>query len=467
MALKALLLKKKIDTKRKELAEIEARGAELIRRGAELEAAIGEAETEEEQTAVMEEISAYTAESEQFNTDVENLNEEIRGLEAELAETEAEQITRTAEPPVEEVEKVVVERRENKDMVTRRLMNMSAQETRDFIEREDVKAFLGEVRSCIKEKRALSNVGTLVPEVMIGLIRENIMEYSKLYKHVAVRQVGGDARAVIMGVIPEAVWTDCCANLNELDLGFYDLELGCWKVGGYYPVCNATLEDSDIALASELLTALGQSIGIALDKAILYGLGTRMPLGVVTRLAQTSEPAGYPATAYPWVDLHSTNLVPIGTSATGAELIAAIVNAFGAAKGKYSRGEKVFVMNEKTYTAIASATVNVNGDGAFVAGVLDRMPVVGGIIEVLDFIPDGVIVAGYFDLFVLAERAGSKFASSEHVKFLADQTVFKGTARYDGAPAIPEGFVLIYMGNSITSAETAIAFAPDTANDSE
>ena len=78
------------------------------------------------------------------------------------------------------------------------------------------------------------------------------------------------------------VWTDCCANLNELSLTFYDLELDCWKVGGYFAVCNANLEDSDLNLASELLTAIGKAIGLALDKAILYGLGTRMPKGKTT-----------------------------------------------------------------------------------------------------------------------------------------------------------------------------------------
>lgn len=462
MALKALLLKKKLDSKRKELVALETRAEELAKRGAEIEAAIAEAETEEEQAAVAEEISSYTADSEAHIVEVEDLNEEIRSLEAELEAVEAE--TRTVQH-----EEVIEERHEvNEPMKTRAIFNMSAQETREMIEREDVRAFLGEVRNCIREKRALANVGTLVPEVMLGLIRENIEEFSKLYKHVNVRQIGGDGRAVIMGTIPEAVWTDCCANLNELDLSFYELELGCWRVGGYYPVCNATLEDSDIDLAAELITALGQGIGLALDKAILYGTGARMPMGVVTRIAQTSEPAGYPATAYPWADLHTTNAIALGTPGTPAETIAAIIAAFGAAKGKYSRGEKVFVMNEKTYTAFAAQSITVNGDGQYVAGIVDRMPVVGGVIEVLDFVPDDVIIGGYFDLYTLAERAGNKFATSEHVRFLQDQTVFRGTARYDGAPAIPEGFVFMELGvNSVTASKLEVAFAPDDANQDE
>lgn len=337
---------------------------------------------------------------------------------------------------------------------------MSLAERESFFSRNDVKDFLNETRACIKEKRALTNVGLTIPTVMLGVLRQNIEEYSKLYKHVNVRPVNGDGRAVIMGTIPEAVWTDCCANLNELDLNFNDLEMNCWKVGGYYAVCNANLEDSDIDLASEILTALGQAIGRALDKAILFGAGTRMPLGIVPRLAQTSQPAGYPATARPWADLHTSNIKT--TANTGVALFADIVTNFGNAKGRYSRGEIVHVMNETTYSYLMAQAMAVDAAGAIVSRVNGTMPVIGGIIEVLDFVPDYNIISGYFDLYLLAERAGQKFASSEHVKFLADQTVFKGTARYDGAPAIAEGFVVNAVNNQ--SATTSMNFADDNAN---
>ena len=150
---------------------------------------------------------------------------------------------------------------------------------------------------------------------------------------------------------------------------------------------------------------------------------------------------------------------------TAAQLVAAIVTDFGAAKGKYSRGEKVFVMNEKTYTALAAQCISVDAQGNIVTGIFDRMPVIGGVIEVLDFVPDNVIVGGFFDLYLLGERAAAKFASSEHVKFLADQTVMKGVARYDGKPSIAEGFVAIGINN--TTPNASMTFAPDTANPEE
>ena len=108
-------------------------------------------------------------------------------------------------------------------------------------------------------------------------------------------------------------------------------------------------------------------------------------------------------------------------------------------------------------------TVSVNANGQIVTGVAGIMPVVGGIIEVLNFIPDNTIIGGYFDLYLLGERAGAKFAQSEHVFFIQDQTAFKGTARYDGQPVIAEGFVAIGLEGTTPSA-TSVAFKPDSAN---
>lgn len=458
MALKVLMLKKKIDDSNKALEALRAKDVDFSRREAEIEASISEAETEEERSAVDEAISGFEAEKAEHEEAKASLERTVSDLEAELTEAEAAQATPApvADNNNRKDEKIMsISTRSN-------FYGMTRDQQNEFFTRDDVKNYLDEVRSCITEKRALTNVGLTIPAVFLGLLRENLINYSKLYRHVYVRAIGGTGTLVIEGTIPEAVWTDCCANLNELDLTFNNVEVDCWRVGGYFAICNATLEDSDVDLADELLTALGKAIGFALDKAILYGTGTRMPLGVVTRLAQTAEPADYPATARTWADLHTSNIQSIAASVKGNNLISAIVEASGAAKGAYSRGEKVWVMNETTYTKLMAQTVATTAAGQIVAGIAATMPVVGGIIEVLNFIPDNVIIGGYFDLYLLAERAGAKFATSEHVRFLQDQTVFKGTARYDGQPTIAEAFVAIGI-NGVTPNAT-MTFAPDTAN---
>lgn len=468
--LKVFILRKKIETAKKKLEALRAKDADFAKREAELVQAIEEAAAEEGENAeeaqktVEEEAAKFDAEKQAHEDAKKSLDDEIAEMEKELEEAEAEQDTEPA-PQAEKTE----ERKVIKMPVLRNRFfgNMSAEERTRVFEQDDVKKYLENVRSCIREKRALNNAGLLIPEVFIGLIKENIMRYSKLYRHVNVQPVSGNARQVVQGTIPEGIWTECCAVLNELALAFNDVELDCFKVAGYFKACNAVIEDSDIDLASTLLDALSQAIGYAVDKAILYGRNgastQKMPLGVVSRLAQTSEPASYPATARPWVDLHTSNIISLSAGLTGAALFKQIVLASGAAKGDYSRGVKTWVMNEKTYTKLMAETVSVNANGQIVTGVAGTMPVVGGDIEVLNFIPDNTVIGGFFDLYLLGERAGAKFAESEHVFFLQDATAFKGTARYDGQPVIAEAFVAIGLENT-TPAANSVAFAPDTAN---
>lgn len=460
MALKVLMLRKKINDAKKSLETLTGKDAEFATREADLEASIEEASTDEERSAVEEEINNFETEKAAHEGQKDDLERTIADLEKELAEEEARQDTTPVEKPEE--------RMVAPNMVTRAKIfeKFSMQERSDMFAREDVKAWLGEVRSCIKEKRALTNVGLTIPEVFLGLLRQNIENYSKLYKHVNVRPLSGTGREVIMGNIPEGIWTECCANLNELTIGFNDVEVDCYKVGGFFKVCNAILEDSNIDLAGELLTAIGQAIGYALDKAILYGRNSatnmKMPLGVVSRLAQESQPDNYPSTARPWADLHTTHMLTIASTVTGSTLFQTFLMDAAVVSGKYARGEKVWVMNETTYTYLKAQALTINAAGAIVSGVEGSMPVVGGIVEVLDFVPNYVIIGGYFDLYLLAERAGQKFAQSEHAFFLNDQTAFKGTARYDGLPVIAEAFAVIGVNDAVPSA--TMTFATDEAN---
>lgn len=461
--LKKLLLSKKISDKRTALSELMKKDEDFKKRNEELETAIKESTTEEEQTELGQMVDELEAEETELENSKKSLEEEIRALEKELEELEEKDEKPVPAPGEEPKERK--ERKEVNFMKFKRFNEMPTEQRAEIFERADVKEFILNVRSCMSQKRAMTNVGLLIPEVFLGLIRENVIEYSKLWKHVNVVSLNGNGRQVIAGTYPEAVWTECCATLNELDLAFNDVEVDCYKVGGYIPVCNAVLEDSDVDLADAVIVALGAAIGLALDKAILYGTGTKMPLGVISRLAQTERPSNYPATAREWKDLHESNIQSIAATETGGALISAIVEAFGNAKSKYSRGEKVFVMNDKTFTTLAASTVVTTADGRIVSAVVDRMPVVGGIIEVLDFVPDNVIIGGYFDLYLLGERKGITLAQSEHAMFIQDRTVFKGTARYDGKPAIAEGFVAI--GIKGTTPNATMTFAPDTANQGE
>ena len=320
--LKVLMLKKKRDDAQKQLDELRKKAEAFSTRETELEADIAEAQTEEEKTAVEEAITAFDTEKAENEKETQRLSDLVEQYDKEIAETEEKANTPAPEDSEARARKEIPTMEMTITTTRAREMfgKMTSEQRSAMFAQDDVKSFMEQVRTCMAEKRALTNVGLTIPKVYLGLIRENIERYSKLYKHVYVRPLSGEGRMTIMGGLPEAVWTEMCANLNELDLSWYQTEVDGYKVGGYIPVCNATLEDSDVELAAEIITALGQGIGKALDKGILYGKGTKMPLGIVTRLVQTNPPENLPATAMPWIDLHETNVKAINAALEGGTI---------------------------------------------------------------------------------------------------------------------------------------------------
>jgi hypothetical protein len=288
--------------------------------------------------------------------------------------------------------------------------------------------------------------------VVLPLIDQIVDEQSVLKPLVNVMAVKGSARITIVGNYPEAVWTETCANINELDLGFNQTTTDGFKVAGFIPVCNALLEDSDINLAAHVIHALAVAIATATDAAIAYGTGTNMPTGIVTRLAQAAEPSGY--TGEPWVDLTATNLVTYTADASAdaetqaLDLFTAIANARAATVTRFARGDVWYAMNEATKIKLEVASY-----------ALSNQLIVGQVASVLanahvcDVIADNDIIIGHTEGYVYVDRMGYEVAQSEHVHFIQDNTVFRGKARADGKPVVAKAFAVVNI-NGQTPAST-------------
>ena len=473
MALKALMLKRSIDKKKEELAALIEKDQSFEAREAELETAINEANTEEEQQAVSEEVEAFEAEKEAHDEAKSTLTSEIEGLENELSELEAAAPTRNEHKPHKErrAERGVTMTEINIRSLPKnqRAFNaLSVERRQAIVAQTDVKEFLTQLRSMKGQSRAVSGVELTIPIVFLELIAENMYRYSKLLNRVRVRDVNGEARQTIAGTVPEAVWTEMCGAINELSFAFNQITLDGYKVAGFIPVCNSILEDNDINLSSWIVEMISEAIGLAMDKAILYGKGSAsmMPLGIVTRLAQQNQPADYPANAPAWVDLHTSNILKIGgADVTGAAFWSALMEATGATYTRYNRGTMFWAMNSKTYATLKSKLITFTASGDIVANLFGSLPIITGDIDVLEFIPDGDIIGGYGDLYLLAMRAGMTIESSREVQFIQDNTVFKGKQRADGQPIIPGAFVAININNQEVT--TVMDFAADTANDAQ
>lgn len=475
MALRALVLQNRINTLHASLQELLAKDADFTAREESLTADIMAAQTEEERQAVDAAVGAYDTELAAHESAKAAITADIQAAETELAAIEAKQTppapaaaAPAAEHNNERIDTVMIPQTSvqirHLPLTQRAFDALPMAQRNEIVAQEDVQTFFAKLRSMKGANAALQGGELTIPVIFLDLIAENMYRYSKLLNRVRIRDVGGEARQTIAGTVPEAVWTEMCGVINELTFVFNQVTLDGYKLAGFIPVCNSLLEDSDINLASWIVEMLSEALGLGMDKAILYGKGSasHMPLGIVTRLAQSSKPEGYPANAPEWVDLHTSNIKSISADATGTAFWAALQRAVVPAYNRYARGEMFWAMNSKTYGELKARAIATNLSGEFVAMIGGSLPIVSGDIDILEFMPDNDIVGGFGDLYLTVIRRGMTIEQSREVQFIQDNTVFKAKMRADGTPVIPEAFVAINIAGSTPA--TSMQFAADTAN---
>lgn len=489
MALKMLLLAKK-------LKDLRAAGEALHAAKAEIE---GKRKTwkerEERATAMLDEITAETPQEErdafdaecaeieaedvairadeeanaQAITENENAAAAVQTEIDELNERSKEGAKNAAAAKEPEKKQGTKERKGVENMETRE--EMRARQLHEICQADEMRTALANVREYCQ--RGVTNAQLTVPTVMVPMVRESIERYSKLMKHVNKVTLPGEGKVTMLGKIPEAVWTDNAGKLNELSLKLAQVKVDVNKVGGYIPIPNPFLQDSDENLAGIIVDYLGQSIGYGLDKAVIYGTGTDMPVGIIPRLtfaynASTAPKPSWWQTNMPdYTDLSTSNVGKASAaSVTGAALFKEIIKVLGKIKPQYvgGSGNKFWAMSPATWLALQAEFLSINSAGAIVTGAQAEMPIIGGAVEILDFIPDNNIIGGYGQAYLLAERRGIELMSSEHVKFTDDVTVFRGKARYDGIPVAGEAFAAFSINTTAVATSPTTAFATDSAN---
>ena len=174
MALKALILRKKIDTGRKALEELRKKDADFQTRETELETAIGEAETDEEKKLVEGEVEQFETEKKEHEEAAGRLEEELERLESELKEEEkraaglgSHMETRQKETKKEREDTAIMSKRKN-------FYGLTMQERDAFFAKEDVREFISTVRTAISEKRSIANVGLVIPDIMLELLKTRV-----------------------------------------------------------------------------------------------------------------------------------------------------------------------------------------------------------------------------------------------------------------------------------------------------
>ena len=223
-----------------------------------------------------------------------------------------------------------------------------------------------------------------------------------------------------------AVWSpeagDVSSATNEPT--FAQAVLTAKKLTAYTVSSNELLADSAISLEAILMQLFGEAIAYFEDDAFIAGVGGAQPVGILNAdaLVSVAKETGQAADTIVW-----ENLIKVYSRLLPG-----------------SHGRCTWYACQDTFPQLAVMSLSVGTGGAPVwmnngvsgppATILGR-PLI--LTEKAETVGDaGDIVCADFSYYLIGDRQAMTVASSPHVKFINDQTVWRFIQRVDGRPWI-------------------------------
>lgn len=426
MALKQLMIQKKIDQRNSVLADLMLREEGFKTRSEELETALSEAKTDEEVSAVEESINALETEKSEVEEKKSSLEGEIKELENEL-----EQLNSKVDDTQKRSNQTKNQTRGEVGM--NRLQVRELLKTGEYYERSEVKEFYEQ----FKNLRAVSGGELTIPEVVVNRIMDIMGDFTTLYPLVDKITVKGTTRILVDTDTTAATWIEQKAAIPTGDVGTITaIDFDGFKVGKVTFVDNYLLQDSIINLDDYVTKKIARAIAKALDIAIVNGTGAanKQPTGIVPSLAEDHK-----VTAIADANLIKNTVKNIGLIDTGDDTV----------------GEIVAVMKRSTYyNRFLEFSIQVNSEGNVVGKLpnLKQPDLLGLRVVFNNSLAADQVLFGEFDKYTLIERESITIDNSEHVKFVEDQTAFRGKGRFDGKPTKVNAFVLVTITDPVEGA---------------
>ena len=413
--IKQLRLRAELKAQQAELEKLEQLEVGFKNRAAELEAALSEAETETDLKLASDNIA--TLENEEKEAGIEakktTIKEEIQRIENELKTLDAA----GTEPPT----KSKTERGKNMDEVNRYQIR-ELLKTGAYYERSEVKEFYEK----FKNLRSVTGGELTIPTIVVDRILDILGDYCTVYPLVDKIRIKGKTRILIDTDTTPATWIEQTGAIPTGDVGtITNVDFDGYKVGKVTFVDNSILEDSIINLDDYVVKKLARALALALDKAVLLGTGSsgKQPTGIIPSLEEEHK---------------------VSVAATG---LADIVKPIGLIDtGEDSVGEIVAVMKRQTYyNRLLEYSIQTDSSGNVVGKLpnLKTPDLLGLPVVFNNNLPTDQILYGDFSKYTMVERESISIDKSEHVKFVEDQTGYRGKGRFDGKPTNKNSFVLV------------------------
>ena len=261
MALRQIMLQKKIREKETELETLRGKDAEFVTREAELETAIGESSTEEEQRAVEESVATFTAEK--------DAHESARAAaESELEELRAEMEELNKKKPSNKVERKKEMGRENESEMDEGRSGINA-----FVKSK------GETRDGFTSVEG----GALIPEELLTpqTKPEDVVDLRTHVKVVPVNSASGKYPVIAKSGNKMATVLELEQNPKLANPVITKIDFSVETRRGYIPVSQEVIDDADYDVTDLIREEIADQSRNTANADIAAVLKTATPKAVV------------------------------------------------------------------------------------------------------------------------------------------------------------------------------------------
>ena len=108
------------------------------------------------------------------------------------------------------------------------------------------------------------------------------------------------------------------------------------------------------------------------------------------------------------------------------------------------------------YNRLLGYTINVDSNGNLVGKIpnLNHPDLLGLRIVFNNNLDTDTVLFGDFEKYTLVERESLTIDASDQVKFVEDQTAFRGKGRFDGKPTNADAFALVTITDPVVPEES-------------
>ena len=293
-------------------------------------------------------------------------------------------------------------------------------------------------------KRGFTDLDATLPTTVFDRVFEDLEQNHPLLKEIKFENTTATQEWIMRKTDCEAAWWGTLTDTikKELEHGFEKTRTDLYKLSAYMPVSKSMLDLGPEWLDRYVRTVLYESIAIALELAIIAGTGKDQPIGMMKNLKGSVVEGVYS-------DKTPVVLPDFKPETLGAKIMAPLTK-----DGKRAVPQVLIIVNPVDYwEKIFPSTTVLTSNGNYVYGVL---PIPGKIIQSVA-IPKGKMIAGMAKDYFIGVGSTGKIETSEHYRFLEDETTYLCKQYATGKPKDNDAFILF----DITNFTTVIARGTD------